>query len=80
MPAQPPQLTITTTPAGAHVTVRDIEWGTTPLSIRYLPAGPALVRVTLDGYAPEELWLLLREGGAEAPRLHVSLVPSSARR
>lgn len=49
-------------------------------TIRNLPAGPALVRVTLDGYAPEELWFLLRDDGSDAPRVHVSLVPSPARR
>lgn len=73
--ANGPQLAVTTTPAGAHVTVRDIGWGTTPLTVRHLPGGVARVRVTLDGYASVERQVVLREDGAGTVRLHVPLVP-----
>jgi cytoskeleton protein RodZ len=44
------RLVIITEPAGARVTVDGIGWGTTPLSIRNLPAGTKQIRVTKDGY------------------------------
>jgi cytoskeletal protein RodZ len=50
----PPQLVVTTEPAGARVTVNGIHWGITPVAIRYLPSGTKLVRVTMDGYRAEE--------------------------
>jgi hypothetical protein len=34
--------------------VNGIGWGVTPLTIRYLDAGPKRVRVTRDGYRAEE--------------------------
>jgi hypothetical protein len=49
-----PQLVVTTEPAGARVTVNGINWGITPVAIRYLPPGPKRVRVTMDGYRAEE--------------------------
>lgn len=48
------RLVITTTPAGAHVTVDGVGWGATPLTIRYLPGGMKRVRITMDGYASQE--------------------------
>jgi cytoskeletal protein RodZ len=43
-------LIVTSTPAGARVTVNGIGWGSTPLTIRHLPPGDKIVRVTKDGY------------------------------
>jgi cytoskeletal protein RodZ len=44
------RLVIITEPAGARVTVDGIGWGTTPVTIRHLPAGTKQIRVTKDGY------------------------------
>jgi len=49
-----PELRVITKPAGARVTVDGVGWGQSPLTIRALPAGARLVRVTLDGYAAQE--------------------------
>lgn len=48
------ELLVTSTPAGARVTVNGIGWGVTPLTIRHLPPGEKIVRVTKDGYAAGE--------------------------
>jgi transcriptional regulator with XRE-family HTH domain len=48
------ELIVTTEPAGGRVTVNDIGWGKTPVTIRYLPLGPKRIRVTKDGYEAEE--------------------------
>lgn len=44
------ELRITSDPAGALVTVDGIGWGSTPLTIRYMPAGKKLIRATKPGY------------------------------
>jgi transcriptional regulator with XRE-family HTH domain len=48
------ELFITSDPPGARVTVDGVGWGTTPVSVRHLPAGAKHVRVTKDGYRSEE--------------------------
>jgi hypothetical protein len=48
------ELVITTQPEGARVTVDGIGWGVTPLTIRHLPPGDKIVRVTKDGYVAGE--------------------------
>ena len=50
---------ITSDPAGAHVTVNGIQWGQTPVTIRYLEPGEKLVRLTKDGFASAERRLVL---------------------
>ena len=50
---------ITSEPAGAHVTVNGIQWGQTPVTIRYLEPGEKLVRLTKDGFASAERRLVL---------------------
>jgi hypothetical protein len=52
--AGPAELVVNSDPQGARVTVDGIGWGTTPVTIRYLPAGDKRIRVTLDGYVTEE--------------------------
>jgi cytoskeletal protein RodZ len=47
------ELVIASEPPGARVTVDGIGWGTTPLTIRNLPAGFKQIRVTKDGYSAE---------------------------
>jgi cytoskeleton protein RodZ len=49
-----PDLRVITEPPGARVTVDGVGWGPSPMTIRALPSGTRLVRVTLDGYAAEE--------------------------
>jgi hypothetical protein len=46
-------------PAGAQVTVNGIQWGQTPVTIRYLEPGEKLVRLTKDGYTSAERRLVL---------------------
>jgi hypothetical protein len=46
-------LTVQSRPAGARVFVDDRLAGSTPISIPRLPAGPATVRIEMDGY---RLW------------------------
>lgn len=49
-----PDLRVITEPPGARVTVDGVGWGQSPMTIRALPSGSRLVRVTLDGYAAQE--------------------------
>lgn len=45
------ELRITSEPSGALVTVNGVGWGPTPVTIRYMPFGNKLIRVTKPGYA-----------------------------
>ena len=45
---------MTSTPAGARVTINGIGWGQTPLTIDHLPLGAKTVRITRDGYTSLE--------------------------
>jgi len=45
------ELRITSEPAGALVTVNGVGWGPTPVTIRYMPFGKKLIRLTKPGYA-----------------------------
>jgi hypothetical protein len=47
-------MTVTSTPAGARVTVDGIGWGETPVTIRHLPPGQKVVRVTKEGYVSQQ--------------------------
>ena len=49
-----PELRVITEPPGARVTVDGVGWGQSPMTIRTLPPGSRLVRVTLDGYSAQE--------------------------
>jgi hypothetical protein len=49
-----PDLRVITEPPGARVTVDGVGWGQSPVTIRALPSGSRLVRVTLDVYAAQE--------------------------
>jgi hypothetical protein len=49
-----PELRVITNPPGARVTVDGVGWGQSPMTIRTLPPGSRLVRVTLDGYGAQE--------------------------
>jgi hypothetical protein len=47
-------MTVRSTPAGARVTINGIGWGETPVTIRYLPPGQKVVRVTKEGYESQQ--------------------------
>jgi cytoskeletal protein RodZ len=69
-------LVITSNPAGARVTVDGIGWGETPVTIRHLPAGSKVVRITKDGYQATQRTVDL--AAADASRsLRVTLQPQA---
>jgi cytoskeletal protein RodZ len=47
-------LVVTSDPPGARVMLDGVGWGTTPLTIRFLPAGDRTLRVIKDGFVSEE--------------------------
>jgi hypothetical protein len=47
-------MTVTSAPAGARVTINGIGWGETPVTIRHLPPGEKVVRVTKEGYESQQ--------------------------
>jgi cytoskeletal protein RodZ len=53
-PAAAAQLTITTEPEGAWVTVNGIGWGTTPVTIQHVSPGQKRIRVSADGFVAVE--------------------------
>ena len=65
-----PDLRVITEPPGARVTVDGVGWGQAPMTIRALPSGSRLVRVTLDGYAAQERHVAL---SANEPRTTVRI-------
>jgi cytoskeletal protein RodZ len=66
------QLTIVSEPPGARVTVNGVGWGSTPLTIRYLPLGQKRVRVTKDGYISQERTMSV-DGRRPSATLRVTL-------
>jgi hypothetical protein len=48
------QIRVTSTPAGARVTVDGIGWGQTPLTVGHLPFGTKTIRLTHDGYTAQQ--------------------------
>ena len=56
------ELVVTTQPPGARVTVNGIGWGSSPATIRFLPAGSKRIRVIKEGYGSEERVVSLVEG------------------
>jgi hypothetical protein len=52
--AQSTAITVTSAPAGARVTVDGIGWGETPVTIRNLPPGQKVIRVTKEGYQSQQ--------------------------
>lgn len=48
------ELRITSIPAGAQVTVNGIGWNATPVTVRYLPLGEQLIRVTKSGFTGQQ--------------------------
>jgi cytoskeletal protein RodZ len=69
-----PRLVVTSLPSGARVTVNGIGWGVTPITIRNLPPGEKVIRVTKDGYIGREQRVQIDEGEAA---VRVTLRPRS---
>ena len=65
-----PDLRVITDPPGARVTVDGVGRGQSPTTIRALPPGARLVRVTLDGYAAQERRVAV---GTDTPRTTVRI-------
>ena len=64
-------LNVQSRPAGARVFVNNRLAGSTPIAIPGLPAGPATVRIEMDGYQP---WTTtVRVGAGEQTRVAASL-------
>ena len=70
------ELQVQSDPDGASVTINGIGWGRTPVTIKYLPMGEMLVRLTRDGYVSVERRVQI---SAERPVrvLSVTLQPSA---
>jgi hypothetical protein len=73
--ATPADLVLTTTPPGARVNVSGVDLrAPTPITLKLAP-GRHVVRVTLDGYEPQQFELNVTPGAKITPTL--TLVPSS---
>ena len=73
--ATPADVTLTTSPAGAHVNVSGVDLrAPTPLSVRLAP-GRHVVRVSLEGYVPQQLELNVTPGAKLTPSF--TLVPAA---
>ena len=69
--AQSGRIVVQSRPTGARVFVNDRLVGSTPLSMPDVPAGPARVRMELDGYEP---WMtIVQVTGGEPSRVAASL-------
>jgi hypothetical protein len=64
------QIRVTSTPAGARVTVDGIGWGQTPLTVGHLPFGTKTIRLTHDGYTAQQAIVRVT---ADAPRQSVNV-------
>jgi len=62
-------LVVTSDPPGARVTLDGVGWGTTPLTIRFLPAGDRTLRVIKDGFVSEERRVHVASGRATTVNL-----------
>jgi cytoskeletal protein RodZ len=68
------ELRITSEPAGAQVTVNGIQWGQTPVTIRYLPYGKKVIRATKPGYGSVQRGFEFAPGG-RVPSVRIRLSP-----
>jgi cytoskeletal protein RodZ len=69
------ELVVTTTPAGARVTVNGIGWGVTPVTIQHMTPGDKRIRVSKEGYASQEQVLRIGEGQRQALDLQLDATP-----
>jgi transcriptional regulator with XRE-family HTH domain len=68
------ELVVSTDPAGGRVTVNGIGWGLAPVTIRYLAPGAKRIRVTKEGYLPEERVVQLVDGDPTSVDIRLSSV------
>jgi cytoskeletal protein RodZ len=68
------RLDIESNPDGARVTVNGVAWGVTPITIRHLPPGEKVIRVTKDGYVGRERRVHLG-GETGSASLQLTLAP-----
>lgn len=68
---------ILTDPAGAEVTVNGIVRGKTPLLVRDIPKGTAVVKLTLDGYREEVRELKMSAGEQQTLSLSMAGLPGT---
>ena len=71
-------MTVTSTPAGARVTVNGIGWGETPVTISHLPPGQKVVRVTKEGYESQQRIISIPDDRRSADIRVTLLAPVSA--
>jgi len=71
-PAAGSELEIASEPEGARVTIDGVGWGVTPLTVKYLSPGTKQLRVTLEGFASQELMVRV-PGKAAQTSVHVEL-------
>jgi hypothetical protein len=75
--ATPAELTVTTTPTGAHINVSGVDLTSrTPLSLRLAP-GRHVIRVSLEGYEPQQLEITATPGAKLTPTF--ALIRAAAR-
>jgi len=72
-------MTVRSTPAGARVTINGIGWGETPVTIRYLPPGQKVVRVTKEGYESQQRIISVSDDSRSA-NVRVTLLAPRQRR
>jgi hypothetical protein len=63
---------VTSTPAGARVTINGIGWGQTPVTVPNLPLGAKTVRLSIAGYRSQQRTVDLRGAGSSAA-VHMAL-------
>jgi cytoskeletal protein RodZ len=68
------ELVVSTEPAGGRVTVNGVGWGQAPVTIRHLAPGAKRIRVTKEGYLPEELVVQLVEGDPKSVDIRLNSV------
>jgi hypothetical protein len=74
------RISITTQPGGASVTINGVGYGTTPLTIPYLPPGAKRIRVTKAGYETEERFYSSDAARASSLRIALRAIPRGATR
>ena len=74
-PASFTELVVTTVPPGAHVTVNDIGWGASPVTIRHLAPGEKHIRATKEGFSASESVLALDDNEQRTLNLRLTTAP-----
>ena len=73
MVVRPTAITVTSAPAGARVTVDGIGWGETPVTIRHLPPGQKVIRVTKEGYESQQRIINVADDDPRSAAVRVTL-------